>query len=73
MTGVTHSPGGKKTTILSPSRRMDLATVWDVWFMVRLEIRVDYWNDEQRELFISSKEMLAMVHARAVPKLLGNF
>ena len=29
----------------------------------------DYWNDEQKELFISSKEMLALVHAiRALPE-----
>ena len=29
----------------------------------------DYWTDEQKELFISSKEMLALVHAiRVLPE-----
>ena len=33
----------------------------------------DYWNDEQKELFISSKEMLALVHAiRALPEEIRN-
>ena len=33
----------------------------------------DYWNDEQRELFISSKEMLALVHAiKAYPEEIRN-
>ena len=33
----------------------------------------DYWNDEQRELFISSKEMLELVHAvKALPEEIRN-
>ena len=33
----------------------------------------DYWNPDQRELFISSKEMLALVHAiKALPHEIRN-
>ena len=33
----------------------------------------DSWNDQQRELFIPSKEMLALVHAiKALPQEIGN-
>ena len=33
----------------------------------------DYWNPDQRELFISSKEMLALVHAiKALPQEIRN-